>query len=343
MSRDPRQCIELKAFAKEFPMPFLVFPTLRRGFTIVELLVVIAIIGVLMGLLLPAVQAARESGRRTQCTSNLYQIGMACGAYDNANEHLPGWINKSPNPNNWIPASNEFRFCPSWPVVLLSFMERNDVASLWGAAPPATLPYISSFNCPSTAADTTSPWLCYAGNAGSDGRFTADGVMMDAVPRSTSLGLRPINVLSLNDLSERDGTGSTLAIAETCGPNVTPLRLWSAIQETVNANPLADAPTLTTEVPAFGISGTAGGLVINQPATASFGPSSNHPGGVVVAFCDGHTAFLKNSLNSGVYAQLLTSDSRWNSGVYTNNSPAMRNWLLSAPTTPYILNENDFK
>ena len=48
-----------------------------NAFTIVELLVVIAIIGVLMGLLLPAVQAASESGRRTACLSNLYQMGIA--------------------------------------------------------------------------------------------------------------------------------------------------------------------------------------------------------------------------------------------------------------------------
>ena len=54
----------------------------RSGFTIVELLVVIAIIGVLMALLLPAIQSARESGRKTACMSNAYQLGMAVNRFD---------------------------------------------------------------------------------------------------------------------------------------------------------------------------------------------------------------------------------------------------------------------
>jgi prepilin-type N-terminal cleavage/methylation domain-containing protein len=94
----------------------------RRGFTLVELLVVIAIIGVLVALLLPAIQAAREAARRTQCANNLHQIGVALMNYETrAGEFPPGDVRINHATQN-IPKTLH-----SWVTILMNFIEEGNV------------------------------------------------------------------------------------------------------------------------------------------------------------------------------------------------------------------------
>src|SRR5688500_6457991 len=83
----------------------------RTGFTLVELLVVIAIVGVLLALLIPAVQAARESSRRTQCQNNLRQVGLGLSNYESANKKFPAgkkWSGPPGDPSSFAMAWSSF-------------------------------------------------------------------------------------------------------------------------------------------------------------------------------------------------------------------------------------------
>jgi prepilin-type N-terminal cleavage/methylation domain-containing protein len=108
----------------------------RRGFTLIELLVVIAIIGVLIALLLPAVQAAREAARRSQCVNNLKQWGLAMQLYHDAKKLLPAG-STGPQANNKPPRQ-------TWVMLIWPYIEQNNLSSQNKLAlhfhdPPATI------------------------------------------------------------------------------------------------------------------------------------------------------------------------------------------------------------
>jgi prepilin-type N-terminal cleavage/methylation domain-containing protein/prepilin-type processing-associated H-X9-DG protein len=99
----------------------LIQPGKRRAFTLVELLVVIAIIGILIALLLPAVQAARESARRSQCSNNIKQLGLALLNFHTANKTFPaGAYCKSS-----ATGCDKIYACQNWWTHLMPFMEEN--------------------------------------------------------------------------------------------------------------------------------------------------------------------------------------------------------------------------
>lgn len=129
----------------------------RIGFTLVELLVVIAIIGVLIGMLVPAVQMVREAARRTACENNVRQIGIATLNYESSHQHLPtnGWGYRwIGDPNIKSPLGQP----GSWIYNILPFMEQNNTVALGQSDNPADAQIglqqmlqtpVTTMNCPS--------------------------------------------------------------------------------------------------------------------------------------------------------------------------------------------------
>jgi prepilin-type N-terminal cleavage/methylation domain-containing protein/prepilin-type processing-associated H-X9-DG protein len=275
-------------------------PNRRTGFTLVELLVVIGILATLMGMLLPAVQGARESGRRNNCMNNMSQLGKAVFTFDSARGHIPGWRNPT------VLTTVAGGVTPGWPVMLLPQIDRRDLFRLWesGANPRS---YIDLFVCPSSAPDLiastgTSDFMSFGGNCGSGGNTAAgDGVMFD----STLTGGR----ISLDYVSAGDGTATTMLFSERRNPEAFS---WGV------------APAAAA---AMGFTHSAGtNRVFNLTPFNATTPSSAHPNGIVMTFCDGHTMFLSDAMIGNVYTQLMTSNS------VESNQPAL------AP-----LNERDLK
>ena len=291
-----------------------------RGFTLVELLVVIAIIGILMGLLLPAVQNAREAGRRTTCFNNLYQMAFAATRHSDTNGFIPGWRNAA-STNGQV---------YGWPVLLLPFLERRDLSTALTAVAPsvsAKTSYLNIYLCPTSPPESQADaWLSYAGNAGYGSKLevTASGIdgKGNGVMVDTSLTGNQSNRIDVDYVSNGDGASNTLVLTEKCGTRVTKLPKWSNQIIVPPANPISLTDVSATSstyssIPVFLFAGSAAttawtppsGVVGSSNTTDDRFPSSNHPGGVGVAFCDGHVLFLKSSVDITTYVQMMTSSS----------------------------------
>jgi len=213
--------------------------------TIVELLVVIAVIAILVGILMPVLQVARESSRRLACSNNLRQIAFAMLNYVDAQKYLPGWRNSIKNYSPVKAQSAPVDAAVSWTIPILPQLEEPAVYQWYASydanraaedpTPPALR--IQTYRCPSHRDVAAPAQISYAVNAGTGGevvdenvspgtQYAADGVFLDAVGNIASDPLfdasRPSYAarrVSMKDLSA-DGTAKTVMLSERSGAAV---------------------------------------------------------------------------------------------------------------------------
>ncbi len=182
----------------------------RRAFTLLELLVVIAIIGILIGMLLPAVQSVREAARRTQCMNNVRQLALAAMNYESARMHFPpGVVDNDDNLRDAIRTG--------W-VELLPFFEQSaiyqqyDLGSDWKSDINRELAKINipTFRCPSNTVD-------FAQFGNFEGA-TCDYAMSKGPSGSLCETPSPMGVFDINSKvgfgSITDGSSNTFLIGE---------------------------------------------------------------------------------------------------------------------------------
>ncbi len=268
-----------------------------RGFTLVELLVVIAIIGVLVALLLPAVQAAREAARRTACLNNVSQIGLASHNYEFHFETLPAGVT---NPDG--PIRNEPKgIHVSWIVRLLPYLEQNVLASKFDAAAgayadvnaPVRAAQYGVLNCPSSPVPPLN-------EAGTIARSSYVGCHHDveAPIDATNHGLLFLNS-KVRYAEIFDGSANTILLAE-AHTSRDGLGWVSGTRATLrNASKIeAGGPYLPQPAgSAADASETSGSL-----AVGGFG--SYHPGGINVGLADGSTRFISQNIEATLLRQL---------------------------------------
>ena len=274
------------------------------GFTLVELLVVIAIIATLIGLLLPAVQSARESARRIACSNNLKQMALGMSLYEQAQKCFPAGREGSDVACPKAPALGEGT---SGFVHILPFIEQTTLHNQYtqaaaGAATPAEIPSTfaatvfaqtpSTFGCPSSPSPLTNSGTslgCYAMCQGHKG--PTYGIACPTKDLNTGMALYVVRV---KRKQITDGTSKTLLLGEVEDCTRPNNRWWSGLrhQDSMRST---DNPVNTP--PGQGVTYPSGGGV-----NGAFG--SQHPGGAMFALVDGAVRFVEESIDLSLYRSL---------------------------------------
>ncbi len=293
-----------------------------RAFTLIELLVVIAIIAVLIGMLLPAVQSAREAARRAQCLNNLKQIVLALHNYhDTVAAFPPGYVSLTQGNQ---PSGSELGPGWGWAAMILGQIERRSLydtvnfslSSIDPSAPSVRAVTLSVFLCPSdaggrgplTIADAAGKVLVADLAAGQyvacAGQFEPEefpGTNNGVFYRNSKIGIRDIT----------DGTSTTLMIGER-SRNVADATWVGMIPSGLSCNnptwPVQDCEASNVLVLAHtGPSPDEPWMdVPNNPKAGVDDFHSRHPGGCNFAFCDGSVRFVKETINPRVFSNLAT-------------------------------------
>jgi prepilin-type N-terminal cleavage/methylation domain-containing protein/prepilin-type processing-associated H-X9-DG protein len=273
--------------------------TRRAGFALIELLVVIAVVGVLLALLLPAVQAAREAARRMKCQNNLKQLALAALMYEQTYQAFP-------NACLWPPEHG-------WGPFLLPFLEQQAVSNVYRFDVPfddpanfaATNQAISTFICPSAptrTASTDPAGVCdYVPMYNVDPTAIRRGVIS---PRSNPDGILYYNArLTLADV--QDGTSQTLLLVEDAGRPIL-LRRGKRAGRTEFAGWASCNSVTPINLDGFSPDGTSmwGPCAIN--CTNLHEIYSLHPGGAHIVFVDGHVRLVSQTVTIELIADLVT-------------------------------------
>jgi len=257
----------------------------RKAFTLVELLVVIAIIGILVALLLPAIQAAREAARRTQCVNNLKQLGLGLQNYhDVYKKYPPGAV-----------AADR----ASWSLFILPFIEEQNLYEKFKAAATAATQKLESTYPPTSAADLGGAPLGQYRCPSDTGEATNDN--FDSFGTSNYPGSVHIlfdgSKIRMADIT--DGTSKTLAFAERakCAAPFKSLgAIWAAKRKGTGASYGFEVKQPIGTPYAGTLGSTCCGDDIGTVTRSAV--NSLHPGGVNVGLCDASTRFLTSTTAS---------------------------------------------